>query len=241
MATLNPDFVSMMSAYSADFTFEGVSYKTIWSKVRGPVDKMRDYRNDLLLVDMWLDDEAYMADPSNHSNDIEVGSAPWSAALESITDTDLKRIRIGELGAFQFGDDYQAEYSWHGAVDQLHFYLSMLDYDPEVDGEVSLMNKPKFHKRLVKLLSDYEYHREKELKQSIFFYYWARDCDLCEMEGSHVFRDWYQAAEWIQGFGESAEGPQSLHQMTYEQWRVFQPERMRDRALEQFEEYGYGY
>ena len=29
--------------------------------------------------------------------------------------------------------------------------------------------------------------------------------------------------------------------MTYEQWRVFQASPVRDRALEQFEEYGYGY
>ena len=47
--------------------------------------------------------------------------------------------------------------------------------------------------------------------------------------------------EWISGFGESAEGPQHLSQMTYEQWRVFQGEPMRDRGLEHFEEYGYGH
>lgn len=241
MATLNPDFVNLMSAYSADFSFNGVDYKTLWSKVRGPVDKMRDYRNDLILVDMWVDDEAYMADAADHSKDIEVGSEPWAAALESITDTDLQRIRIGELGAFQFGNDYRPEYSWYGAVDQLHFYLSMLDHDPEIGDEGNWMLKPKFHKKLIKLLSDYEYHREKELKQSIFFYYWTRDCDLCEMEGSHVFRDWFEAADWITGFSESLEGPVSLSQMTYEQWRVFQAEPMRDRGLEHFEEYGYGH
>jgi hypothetical protein len=244
MATLNPDFVNLMSAYSADFSFNGVDYKTLWSKVRGPVDKMRDYRNDLILVDMWKVDTFGMPNVCTGAIDeVEVGSAPWAAALESITNEDLYRLRIGELGAFRFGDDYQAEYSWYGAVDQLHFYLSMLDHDvdPEFGEESNLMLNPKFHKRLIKLLSDYEYHREKELKQSIFFYHWSRDCDLCESEGTEVFSDWYRAAEWIQGFGESAEGPQSLYQMTYEQWRVFNAAPVRDRALEQFEEYGYGH
>jgi hypothetical protein len=91
------------------------------------------------------------------------------------------------------------------------------------------------------VFKQYEFYRERALRESIFFYYWARDCDLCESEGCQVFHDWHEASEWIQGFYDSAEGPQELHQMTYEQWRVFQASPVRDRALEQFEEYGYGY
>ena len=236
MATLNPDFVNLMSSFGADFSFDGMDYKTLWSKVRGPVRKLRDYRDDLILTDMWSVN-------CENFGDVEVGSEPWAAALESITNKDLYQVRIGELGGFQFDDDYQPEYSWDGVLNEFNFYLSMMDYDPELDRDAGdlLMLKPKFHKRLIKILMDYEYHREKKLKQSIFFYYWARDCDLCETEGSRVFHDWYQAAEWINGFGESAEGPQHLSQMTYEQWRVFQAEPVRDRGLEHFEEYGYGH
>ena len=151
MATLNPDFVHLMSSFGADFSFDGVNYKTLWSKVRGPVRKLRDYRDDLILTDMWSVNEAL---EQIDGGDVEVGSEPWAAALESITDKDLYRVRIGELSGFQFSDEYQAEYSWQGALNQLHFYLLMLDdnVDPEFREQGNLMLKPKFHKRLIKLL-----------------------------------------------------------------------------------------
>jgi len=242
MATLNPDFVSEMSAFGSDFDFNGNHYKTLWTVVQGPVKRRRDYKQDWILVDMWQVDES---GDQILDGDCDVGSEPWIAALQETAFDALfgNRIRIGELGAFQFDSGYVPEKPWDYIEQDLYFELGMMDFDPELDkeGELPLQARPKFHRRLINTLKAYEYYREKTLRESIFFYYWSRDCDLCESEGSHKFRDWYSAAEWIHGFGESAEGPQSLHQMTYEQWRVFQPERMRDRGLEQFEEYGYGY
>jgi len=238
MATLNPDFVAEMSAFGSDFHYKGVHYKTLWTVVQGPVKRRRNYKQDWILVDMW------MADVPQYDESVDVGSEPWIAALQETAFDALfdNRIRIGELSAFQFESGYTPEKPWDYIESDLYFELGMMEYDPEWDeeDEVPMQARPKFHRRLIETLKAYEYYREKKLRESIFFYHWARDCDLCESEGAEVFRNWYEAAEWIHGFGESAEGPQSLHQMTYEQWRVFVPEQMRDRALEQFEEYGYG-
>ena len=81
---------------------------------------------------------------------------------------------------------------------------------------------------------------EREVSDSIYFYSWGRDCDLGERDDMHRFRNWYEAAEWITAFGESAEGPQSLRQINLEEYLMFERET-RDRGLEIFEEYGYGY
>ena len=81
---------------------------------------------------------------------------------------------------------------------------------------------------------------EREVHESIYFYSWARDCDLYERDDVHRFRNWYEAAEWITAFGESAEGPQSLSQIDLKEYLLFERET-RDRGLEIFEEYGYGY
>ena len=81
---------------------------------------------------------------------------------------------------------------------------------------------------------------EREVHEAIYFYSWARDCDLYERDDVHRFRNWYEAAEWITAFGESAEGPQSLHPIDLKQYLLFEQET-RDRGLEIFEEYGYGY
>jgi len=242
MATLNPDFVSEMSAFGSDFYFDGAHYKTLWTVVQGPVKRRRNYKQDWILVDMWLDDEDAAV---NSSISVEVGSDPWIAALkDSAFDAFFgDRVRIGELGAFQFSDDYRPDAPKQFIEERLYFELCVMDVDTDLakEGEAPMQARPQFHAKLIETLKAYEYYREKKLRESIFFYHWSRDCDLCESEGSHRFSNWFDAAEWITGFGESAEGPQTLHQMTYEQWRVFVPERMRDRALEQFEEYGYGY
>ena len=81
---------------------------------------------------------------------------------------------------------------------------------------------------------------EREVSDSIYFYSWGRDWDLGERDDVHRFRNWYEAAEWITAFGESAEGPQSLRQINLEEYLMFERET-RDRGLEIFEEYGYGY
>lgn len=242
MAQLNPDFVNEMSAFGSDFYFDGAHYRTIWVNVRGPVRERRNYKQDWILVDMWLDDEDAAV---NSSVSVDVGSDPWIAALkDSAFDAFFgDRIRIGELGAFQFADDYRPDAPKEFIEEGLYFELCVMDIDEvlEKEGEVPMQARLKFHNKLIELLKAYEYYREKELRESIFFYHWSRDCDLCESEGIRVFSDWYDAAEWIKGFHDWAEGPQSLHQVTYEQWRVFNAAPVRDRALEQFEEHGYGY
>ena len=234
MAQLGQDFVSHMSAFSADFEFQGSRYKTIWTNVRGPVRERRNYKQDWIMVDMWLDDEDAAV---NTAPSVEVGSDAWTAALESKNDHDAlfgDIVRIGELGMFQFADDYRPDYPQHMVEEQLFRYLEQLERKPEMHAN------DVWHELFMDIYKQYEFYRERNLKESIFFYHWSRDCDLCESEGVEVFSNWFEAAEWIHGFGESAEGPQSLHQMTYEQWRVFDPAPVRDRGLEHFEEYGYG-
>lgn len=81
---------------------------------------------------------------------------------------------------------------------------------------------------------------ENEVNDAIYFYSWARDCDLAERDDVHKFRNWYEAAEWITAFGESAEGPQYMHPITLKEYLTFERET-RDRGLEIFEEYGYGH
>jgi hypothetical protein len=234
MAQLGRDFVLQLSGFGADFEFNGNHYKTLWTAVRGPVRERRNYKQDWIMVDMWPVNEA----GEQIGGEVAVGSGPWSAALEDNNDHGAffgTRIRIGELGVFQFADDYKPEMPQHMVEDQLFRLLEQLERKPEYHfNDV-------WHEMFVEVYKQYEFYREQTLRNSIYFYHWARDCDLCESEGVEVFSNWFEAAEWIHSFGESAEGPQSLHQMTYEQWRVFSPEPVRDRALEQFEEYGYGY
>lgn len=242
MATLNPDFVSQMSAFGSDFYYDGAHYKTIWTKVQGSVCERRNFKQDWILIDVWLDDEDAAV---NTAPSVDVGSDVWNAALKETAFDALfgQRIRIGELGAFQFADDYRPDAPKEFIEEGLYFELCVMDIDEvlEKEGEVPMQARLKFHNKLIELLKAYEYYREKELRESIFFYHWSRDCDLCESEGIQVFDGWYEAAEWIKGFYDWAEGPQTLEQVTYEQWRVFNAAPVRDRALEQFEEYGYGH
>ena len=235
MAQLGQDFVSQMSGFGADFYYDGANYRTLWTNVRGPVRERRRYKQDWIMVDMWLDDEDAAV---NTAPSVAVGSDAWTAALEQNTAFDAlfgQRIRIGELGVFQFADDYRPDYPQHIVEEQLFRYLEQLERKPEWHAD------PVWHEMSMDVYKQYEFYREQALRNSIFFYHWSRDCDLCESEGVEVFSNWFEAAEWINCFGESAEGPQSLHQMTYVQWRVFDPAPVRDRGLEHFEEYGYGH
>jgi len=235
MAQLGRDFVLQLSGFGADFEFNGNHYKTLWTAVRGPVCKRRNYKQDWIMIDMWPVNEKT---GNQIGGEVAVGSDAWTAALESQNDHDAffgTRIRIGELGVFQFADDYKPSLPRFMVEEQLLRFLEQLELKPEWHAD------PIWHEMFMDVYKQYEFYRERSLKESIFFYHWSRDCDLCESEGVEVFSDWFEAAEWINCFGESAEGPQSLHQMTYEQWRVFTPEPMRDRGLEHFEEYGYGH
>ena len=235
MAQLGQDFVLQLSGFGADFYYDGANYHTLWTNVRGPVRKRRDYKQDWIMVDMWLDDEDAAV---NTAPSVAVGSDAWTAALEANTAHDAlfgNRVRIGELGVFQFDDDYKPSLPRFMVEEQLPRFLEQLELKPEWHAD------PVWHELFMNVYKQYEFYRERSLKESIFFYHWSRDCDLCESEGIRVFSGWYEASEWIQGFYESAEGPQSLEQVTYEQWRVFDPAPVRDRGLEHFEEYGYGH
>ena len=79
-----------------------------------------------------------------------------------------------------------------------------------------------------------------DLKGGIFFYHWGRDCDLCESDSVHFFLDWYECAEWIRGVYDDAEGAFTVTQIDLPKYLNFE-RSFRDRGLEQFEEYGYGY
>lgn len=235
MTQLNPDFVLQMSAYGADFEFQGSRFKIIWSNIRGPVRERRNYKQDWVLSDMWEVDES---GSQIDGGEVAVGSEPWTAALEQKTAHDAlfgQIIRIGELGMFQFADDYRPEIPYYMVQEQVFRFMEIMERKPEYHAN------DVWHEMFMDVYKQYEYYREKRLRESIFFYHWSRDCDLCESEGIEVFEDWYDAAEWIKGFGDSAEGPQSLEKISYEQWQTFNASPVRDRALEQFEEYGYGY
>ena len=234
MAQLGQDFVSQMSGFGADFYYDGANYRTLWTNVRGPVRERRRYKQDWIMVDMWLDDEDAAV---NTAPSVAVGSDAWTAALEQNTAFDAlfgQQIRIGEFGVFQFEDDYYPLLPRDMVEEQLFRYLELLERKPEWHSD------PVWHEMFMDVYKQYEFYREQALRNSIFFYHWSRDCDLCESEGIEVFSNWFEAAEWIHGFGESAEGPQHLEQVTYEYWRVFNPAPVRDRGLEHFEEYGYG-
>jgi hypothetical protein len=118
MASLNPSFVAELSAFGSDFEFQGSRYKTIWSVIRGPVRKRRNYKQDWILCDMWAVDEF---GAQVDGGDVAVGSEPWTAAVEDTAfDAFISdRIRIGELGMFQFGDDYRPELSYYDVQDQM--------------------------------------------------------------------------------------------------------------------------
>src|SRR6056300_546912 len=119
MTQLNPDFVLKMSAYGADFEFQGSRFKIIWSTIRGPVRKRRDYKQDWILSDMWEVDES---GSQIEGGDVAVGSEPWTAALEQKTAHDAlfgQIIRIGELGMFQFADDYRPDMPYYMVQEQV--------------------------------------------------------------------------------------------------------------------------
>jgi hypothetical protein len=227
MAQLGRDFVSHLSAFSADFEFRGKNYKTIWTKVRGPVAERRNYKQDWILCDMYLDDDPLAL--VNCEESVEVGSDPWTAALEANTAFDAffgDIVRIGELGMFRFEEDYKPDMPYYMVQEQLFRFIQQLERKPEYHAN------DVWHEMFMEVYKQYEFYRETRLRESIFFYHWSRDCDLCESEGIEVFDDWYDAAEWIKGFGDNAEGPQSLEKVSYEQWRVFNPSPVRDRVAE---------
>jgi len=226
MAQLNPDFVSQMSAFGADFEFQGSRYKIIWSTIRGPVRERRNYKQDWILSDMWEVDES---GSQIDGGDVAVGSGPWTAALEAKTDHDAffgDIIRIGELGMFQFADDYRPELPRYMVEEQVFRFMEQLERKPEYHAN------DVWHEMFMEVYKQYEFYRERSLKESIFFYHWSRDCDLCESEGIEVFEDWYDAASWIKGFDESAEGPQTLEKVSYEFWQAFNASPVRDRVAE---------
>ena len=235
MAQLGRDFVSQLSSFQCDFYFDGADYQTLWAKVRGPIAERRNYKDDWILIDMWLDDEGAAV---NTAPSVAVGSDPWSAVLDSMDQFNAvgrEIIRIGELGVFQFADDYKPDLPYYMVQEQLFGFLKQLDRKPEYHAN------DVWHDMFMEVYKQYEYYREKRLRESIFFYHWSRDCDLCESEGIEVFEDWYDAAEWIKGFGDNAEGPQTLEKVSYEFWQTFNPSPVRDRGLEHFEEDGYGH
>ena len=67
----------------------------------------------------------------------------------------------------------------------------------------------------------------------IYFKFWSRDCDQCESSRVESFDDWYEAADYLKGFYDNAEGPCSVEQVTSEQVATFQAET-RDHRAEQY-------
>jgi len=230
MLQYNPDYLLKCSSYVGDFRYEGVDYHTSWAKVLGPVRERRNYKDTYILVEMY----------SAANGDVmreEPGSPAWCAAMDHSRDNAkgwLTQVEY-EFSPFAFDQTADSEPDMWIEAD-LIFQLGMWDANhwPQFPA-------PIFFEKLVKSMKTYEWHREKKLRESIFFYHWSRDCDLCESEGIKIFTDWFEAADWISGFGESREGPQSLHQVTFDQWRCFNASPMRDRGLEHFEEHGYGH
>jgi hypothetical protein len=184
MASLNPSFVAELSAFGSDFEFQGSRYKTIWSVIRGPVRERRNYKQDWILCDMWAVDEF---GAQVDGGDVAIGSEPWTAALEQKTAHDAlfgQIIRIGELGMFQFADDYRPDMPYYMVQEQLFRFMEQLERKPEYHAN------DVWHEMFMEVYKQYEYYREKRLRESIFFYHWSRDCDLCESEGIEVFEDW---------------------------------------------------
>ena len=232
MSDFNPDYLANCSSYEGDFRYQGANYSTTWAKVLGPVRERRNYKDTFILVDMWLEED----DPAGKDVHPLIGSPPWCAAMElSRTDTTWLTQEKYELSPFTFRETLDTNPSAWVEAD-LVFKLGVWDANTWTQ-----FPAPTFFENLVRIMKHYEWHRQKKLRESIFFYHWSRDCDLCESEGIKIFTDWFEAADWISGFGESAEGPQSLSQVTFNQWRKFNAAPMRDRGLEHFEEHGYGH
>jgi hypothetical protein len=124
--------VAELSAFGSDFLFQGSRYKTIWSVIRGPVRKRRNYKQDWILCDMWAVDES---GAQVDGGDVAIGSEPWTAAVEDTAfDAFISdRIRIGELGMFQFADDYKPELSYYDVQDQMFRFVELLERKPDMD------------------------------------------------------------------------------------------------------------
>ena len=73
----------------------------------------------------------------------------------------------------------------------------------------------------------------REIEQSIYFYFWSIDCDQCESDSVVRFKSWYSAAEYIKDFYDGAEGRCSVEQMDLQGYINYQPYR-RDHRAEQY-------
>lgn len=65
----------------------------------------------------------------------------------------------------------------------------------------------------------------------VYYYFWGRDCDLCEADFARKFDNEFEAEEYIDDFYANAEGSSSHYRMTEQEYIDFEPE-FRDRAAE---------
>lgn len=71
------------------------------------------------------------------------------------------------------------------------------------------------------------------IDNSIYFYFWSRDCDQCESDRVVRFTSWFTASEYIVSFYDGAEGPCSVAQVDLKAYLHHTPET-RDRRAEQY-------
>ena len=233
------------AGFQAFYKHGGKEYCTIWSKVLGPVRKRMRPSNIIpspILIDMWPVTRNEHGELNKSVCEfVDVGEDPWCAAVEAgpVVET---IIPMDELTVFIYPDDYAPKVerlrpskiyiSEATAEEEFYEYLQAICTDVEPVLYDRRLCDPEFHASLLRCFKDYEFFRENNLRESIFFYYWSRDCDQCEVEGAQIFNSWGTAAQWIVDFYSRAEGPANVSPMTYEQWARFSPAPLRDRIAE---------
>jgi len=101
--------------------------------------------------------------------------------------------------------------------------------------------KDSTRKRLAEVFDEMFRQVEREFHEnSVYFYFWSRDCDQVEVAQVLRFENWYEASQSIISHYDDAEGP--CHACITDFNHFLIDKRVeRDRGLEHFEEYGYGH
>jgi hypothetical protein len=72
--------------------------------------------------------------------------------------------------------------------------------------------------------------------QPVYASYWSRDCDMCETADVRKYRNYFQYLKAIESYGEWADGPFTLNEITKGEYLMREGETYhRDRVMEAYE------
>jgi type I site-specific restriction endonuclease len=92
----------------------------------------------------------------------------------------------------------------------------------------------RYLKSRIYLLCSFIAHTFPFIFKTRYYKFWSRDCDLCESTRVYTFPSKYHADDFEDEQYEWAEGPQSMEEVSKQEYMEFQPS-FRDRVMEAYE------